>query len=213
MKIITILSNKGGSGKTTATLNLACAATLAKPRHRRKTAIIDLDPQASASDWYDHRELSEPEVYSIQPKRLEKTLKKTKAAGVELVFIDTPPNTESPALAAARAANFVLVPCRPSTLDLLALSATVDALTLAKRHKRAAVVINAAPPRGVQILRRTHDALAAYKLAIAPVPLTQRAAFQHSVALGLAAMEYEPQGKAAQEVGQLYAWLRKRVQL
>ena len=55
MNTIAIISQKGGAGKTTVALHLAVSST----RAGRNTAIIDLDPQASAS-WGDRREAALP---------------------------------------------------------------------------------------------------------------------------------------------------------
>ena len=71
MKVLAILSEKGGAGKTTVTVHLAVAAKLAG----LDVAIIDLDPQASAADWSDRRG-SEPEAVAIPPARLEKLLER-----------------------------------------------------------------------------------------------------------------------------------------
>jgi chromosome partitioning protein len=65
---------------------------------------------------------------------------------VEIVFIDTAPLSETTALAAARIADLILVPCRPAILDLRAIKATRDLVKLANRP--AVVVLNAVPPRG-----------------------------------------------------------------
>ena len=66
MKVLAILSQKGGVGKTTLATCLAVAAEQAG----KETAIIDLDPQATASFWKDVRQLDTPAVASIQPVRL-----------------------------------------------------------------------------------------------------------------------------------------------
>ena len=51
MKIISVINQKGGSGKTTLALHLAVAFSQAQ----QNTALIDLDPQASAANWGDRR--------------------------------------------------------------------------------------------------------------------------------------------------------------
>ena len=52
MKTISIISQKGGAGKTTLALNLAGAAET----FGHRSVVIDLDPQASAKGWHDHRQ-------------------------------------------------------------------------------------------------------------------------------------------------------------
>lgn len=60
MKAVAVLSEKGGAGKTTVTVNVGVAGVLAG----LDVAIIDLDPQTSAADWADERG-SEPEAVAI----------------------------------------------------------------------------------------------------------------------------------------------------
>src|ERR1035437_699763 len=141
MKTIAIISQKGGAGKTTLAIHLAVAAILAK----KMTAIIDLDPQASATGWGDHRKSDEPAVVSAQPARLPQVLDAAREQGVALAVIDTAPHSESTALAAARLSDLILIPCRPAILDLRAIHSTIDLAKLA--GKPSAVVLNAVPPR------------------------------------------------------------------
>ena len=101
MKIISVLSQKGGAGKTTLVVHLAVAASL----DGKSTAVIDLDAQANAAEWGDSRDLDEPAVTSAQATRLPKILEAARGAGADLVIIDTPARSESTALAAAKCAD------------------------------------------------------------------------------------------------------------
>ena len=108
MKTIAIISQKGGAGKTTLALHFAVGAG----ERNQSVAIIDLDPQASAAGWKDLRTDERPAVVSTQPARLAQVLATALNHGVELAIIDTAPHSESAALSAARAADFILIPCR-----------------------------------------------------------------------------------------------------
>lgn len=197
MKILSILSQKGGSGKTTLTLHLAIAALKSKTQ----VAIIDLDPQASAAQWGDSRSEDQPAVVSAQASRLEKVLEAARSAGAKLCIIDTAPHSESAALAAARVADLVLIPCRPAILDLRAISHTIDLIKMTKA--KAVVVLNAIPPRG-SLAEDAQLALEDCGIEVLPQRITQRAVFTHSLTDGKTAIEYEPKGKGAQEIRHVY---------
>ena len=206
MKSVALLSHKGGTGKTTMSLHLGVAAALAN----YLTAIIDLDPQASATEWGDSREAETPAVVSAQASRLAQVMQTAQAGGVDIVLIDTAPLSETTALAAARAADLILVPCRPAILDLRAIKATRDLVKLADTP--AFVVLNAVPPRGT-LDQEARQAVALHGLETAPMHWVQRNAFMNSLKDGLTAQEAEPRGKAAQEVAALFDWVCTRVDL
>ena len=109
MKTVAIISQKGGAGKTTLALHLATSSALAG----RNTAIIDLDPQASAANWGDRRTAELPVVLSAHASRLGHEIKRVEEMEGELLIIDTAPHSDSAALEAAKAADLILVPCRP----------------------------------------------------------------------------------------------------
>src|SRR5215213_8724905 len=142
MKVVAVVSQKGGSGKTTLAVHLATCAHLSG----QKVALIDLDPQATARRWGDRRDAEGPEVVSDHPSRLAALLEAARTNGADLVVVDTAPNADQAALGAARAADLVLIPCRPGAFDLEAIEATLDLATIAK--KPASVVLNAVPNRG-----------------------------------------------------------------
>jgi chromosome partitioning protein len=200
MKIVAIISQKGGTGKTTLAVHLAAAATAAG----HAAAIIDLDPQGTATSWGDRRAAEEPEVISGQAIRIPALVSTARANGAEFLVLDTAPNADQTASIAARAADIVLIPCRPAAFDLEAIETT---LMLAKAAgKPAYVVLNAVPPRS-GIGREAGEGLISRGAQVSPAQITHRAAFGHGVIDGRTAQEFEPQGKAAEEIQALYTWL------
>jgi chromosome partitioning protein len=206
MKTVAVESQKGGSGKTTTTLNLAVAAG----RAGKTVVVIDLDPQASAAGWKDSRTAEAPVVVSVPPARLPQALQAAQEGGADLAFIDTAPHAESAALAAAKAADLILIPTRPGILDLRAIGTTADLVKIA--GKPAFVVLNAIPPGATRLIEDARAAAAVHGLEVAPVVIEQRAALSHSLTAGQTAQEYEPAGKAAEEIARLYDWLNNRLQ-
>ena len=201
MKIVAIISQKGGAGKTTLAVHLAAAA--AKAGYR--TAIIDLDPQGTAASWGDRRAAQEPEVISGQAIRLPALIKAAQENGADFLILDTAPNADQTASLAARAADIVLIPCRPAAFDLEAVETT---LMLAKlTAKPAYVVLNAVPPRSGGIDKEASARLEVQGASVAPHQLTHRAAFAHGVIDGRTAQEFEPRGKAAAEIEAVYKWI------
>ena len=206
MKTVAIISQKGGVGKTTLALHLAVAAE----RAGKTSVLIDLDPQASAATWKDLRQEETPIVQPAQPNRLTVILEEASKQGAAFAVIDTSPNSESAALAAARAADLVLIPCRPHLLDLKAISSSIEVARLAKTP--FAVVLNAVPPRGA-LGAEADAAIATYDAPVVPVQISMRAAYYHCLVNGQVAQEYEPTGKAAEEAFELFKWVRKRIKL
>ena len=204
MLTIALVSQKGGAGKTSLALNLAVAAEFAG----RAALIVDLDPQASAAGWADSRKAETPVVVSAQAARLAQVLATAREHGASLCIIDTAPHAEAPALAAARAADLVLVPCRASILDLLAVTASQTIAQLAGTP--ASAVLCGVPARG-PLAYEAQRALEANGLSVAPVRIGHRAAFVHAATSGQGVQEYEPKGKAAYEIAHLYEWTCSQV--
>ena len=202
MLTVAILSQKGGTGKTTLTLHLAVAAE----RDGQVAAVIDLDPQASASGWSDARKSETPVVVPMPSARLGHALDAAKAGGATIAFIDTAPHASDAALASAEVADLVLIPCRPGILDLRAIGMTARAVKLAGTP--AYVVLNAMPSRAPNVLADACAAVTVHGLEVAPVVTQQRAAYAHALIGGQTAQEYEPAGKATEEIERLYAWMR-----
>ena len=204
MRTIAIISRKGGAGKTTLGVGLAVAADSSG----HPAAILDLDPQASAAAWGHLRQADNPAVLAAKAAQLNTLLSTVRSAGAELVFIDTAPSVANTALLAARAADCVLIPCRPSVADLTAIGASVEIAHEA--GKSACAVINSAPIRS-PLIEQAAAALRGYGLDVASV-VHQRIAHVHAFTSGLAASETGYTGKAAgAEMAALFDWLYKKV--
>lgn len=201
MKTVAILSQKGGTGKTTLAVHLALAAE----RRDVVVAVLDLDPQASAAEWKDSRDGDTPSVTSIQSSRLGKALEVAASAGAALIIIDTAPHSADAAVAAAEAADLILIPCRAGILDLRAIATTARIVKVT--GKPAYVVLNTIPPNSPRIVADAIAAVQQHGLPVAPVVIHQRSAYAHALTAGQTAEEYEPDGKAAEEIAQLFKWL------
>ena len=197
MKTISIISQKGGAGKTTLAINLAGAAAAAA----QDVVIIDLDPQASAKSWYDRRDKENPVVISAQAATLTEVLATAAAHGADYAIIDTAPHSETAALTAGRAADLILIPCRASYVDLKAIEITVDLVRLAR--KPALFVLSCIRPGDKALPDGAENHLAQYPIPVSPLRITQRAAVVHALTAGQAVTEFEPDGAAAREIAAL----------
>lgn len=197
MRVVAIVSQKGGTGKTTLAISLAVEAT----RRGGSAAIIDLDPQVSAFNWYDLRD-EPPIVIAPQAAHLDRRLKALREAATGLAIIDTAGRTTVEALAAVRAAESVLMPVQPSLVDLQTTDATMDIVRLAG-GKPVRAVLTRVKPFG----SRHSDTVAwlqAHGIETCPAMLGERVVYQDAYGHGLSAAEADPNGKAATEIAALY---------
>lgn len=198
MKTIVFAASKGGVGKTTL-----CAALSAFAGEHGKTAIIDLDPQGSLSAWWNKRESDSPELIESSAAELPETLKKAKAAGYKYVFIDTPPSHMATIETGIQNADYVLVPCQPSPIDIEAIGDTLSVIE--ELGKPFAFVMN-------RLISRTRIGEQAVLLLanhgkVAGVPVVQRTTFATSMTDGRTAPEVDGGAKAKEEIQALWEFL------
>lgn len=199
MIVVSLVSQKGGAGKTTIAVGLAVAHELAGG----SAVVVDLDPQGSASVWGDLRDTDRPVAVAAHVPRLARVLDAAREGGAQLAVIDTAPHASDAALAAAQASDLILVPCRPSVADLHAIRASLDICRVAQG--RARVVLNAVPVQG-PLGGQAREAIAGHRATVAPMVLCQRIAHVHAYTRGMTAMEFAPRSKAAVEFAALYDW-------
>ncbi len=201
MRTVAVISQKGGAGKTTLALHIAVAAE----QTGYSSVLLDMDPQGTAEAWSEWRKEAPPVVIPAKTATLVRTLEKAAGHGADLVVIDTPPLAEAEARAAAKAADLVLVPCRPNAFDIHSIKTTTDLTRFAA--KPAFAVFNAGPASAARLYTETAELVTEIGLQVAPIHLSERAAFRHSTGGGQAAQEFEPEGKGAAEIAALWIWI------
>jgi chromosome partitioning protein len=198
--VVAVIAEKGGVGKTTLSLTLAVAAVSAG----RKVAVLDTDPQSTASKWTDRRDAEMPWVVPTHAARLGAAIEQARLQGVDFIVIDTPPHSSADATEAARRADLVLAPVEPHLFTLETLPKLADLLKIAGTAP-ALVVINKAAVQGTEA-RDAIEHVKAQGFDVCPIVLHLRAAHRHAGNVGKVASEHEPRGKAAEEALQLYTY-------
>lgn len=205
MQIITIAMQKGGVGKSTLARSLAVAAA----RDGLSVLILDMDAQQSVSQWGERREADMPVVVFSTENELPKRLEQAKSAA-DLVIIDTPPARSTEAPAAVEVADLVLIPTTP---DIEPLEQMPRTLRLCRGFGRPVwAVINMANPTGPAEVTQTREVIEAMGVQAAPVVLHRRKAHRDASATGLSVQEIDAASKAADEVADLWVWVRAEIQ-
>jgi chromosome partitioning protein len=203
MKIVSFVTQKGGSGKTTLALNFSVAAM----GSRGRVVILDMDAQGTARKWYERRDAENPPLIEVAAADLERAIEGARAQKFEWVLIDTPGRDDAAQAAAIRTADFCIVPCRPSAADLEATPTTVE--TIKRLKKPYAFVLTQTPPRSFRI-REAQTGLS-YLGTVCPTPIVLRNAYQDAQSMGLGVTEFEAAGRAAGEVSECWKWIVSRI--
>jgi chromosome partitioning protein len=199
MKRIVLVQQKGGAAKTTLCVHLAVAAE----RAGFKTAIIDTDPQGSASAvWGAARGGAAPPVASVIAAELRDALEAAEADGYKVVFVDTAPHTAPAIEVVARSVDLAIVPVQPSILDVAATQRTVDLLRAAKVP--AVAVLTRAPAKRDEETNETEKALVALGLPLLETWMGERKVYRRALTQGQAVAEFDPASKAAREISKLW---------
>jgi chromosome partitioning protein len=200
--VLAMASLKGGTGKTTVGLNLAVAAEAAGVR----TVVVDVDPQQASAKWGDLRAMTgrTPTVISAMAARLPQALTSARQLGAELIVIDTAAHAEGILVSTIDAADLVLIPCRPTIVDLQYLATTIQLTQL--RRKNAAVVLNAVQARTIDRCQ-AEGAICDMGLNLVPVSVSNLVAYARAITAGQGVTEFEPDGKAAAEMRTLFGEL------
>lgn len=177
--VFTIAQQKGGSGKTTLTANLAVQFV----KLGQRVALLDTDPQGSLGRWFMTRrargledmDFSTASAWGVgyEAEKLRKTN--------DIVLIDTPPKIDSDLRPALREATLVLVPVAASHVDLWATDGVLD---LASRVGKPAMLVLNRIKAGTRLAEEISLAAAQLNPDIATARLGQRVAYAETLGHG-----------------------------
>jgi chromosome partitioning protein len=202
--VIAIAQSKGGAGKTSVTVHLACALggrRFGEADMRKRVGLVDLDPLESLTKWFHLRETrlgpdARLSIHTGTGWRAQGEIDRAKL-DAEIVLIDAPPQDEVALRTAVRAAAVTIVPMQLSPMDLWATWPTLE--LIAREGGHALIVLNRVPPRA-----RVADALVA-DMTKAGMPISRaclgnRTAFVAAMIDGKGVTETEPRSAAATEI-------------
>ncbi len=183
-RVIALISQKGGAGKTTVAMQLAAGFAL----RGRSTAVCDLDPQESALRWSQSAPARDPfpaPVFAVSEAEAADRIAALRRS-TAIVLLDCPPSIEQPGvLAALELADAVLVPVVPSPPDLWSARAVERLVVQHMRRRkglRAALLANRV--QRTALSASVIEVLREFELPVLRAGLSQRNAFAQSAAIG-----------------------------
>jgi len=207
MKVVAVLNQKGGVGKTTLATNLARALHL----EGATVLLVDSDPQGSARDRHAAGDGQLVNVVGLDRPTLDKDLKAV-GGGYDWLIIDGAPQAHNLTVAAIKAAGVILIPVQPSPYDIWGTSDVVD---LVKQRQEVtdgeprAAMVESRRVRGTKLGDEIVGALASYELPVFAAGTTQRVIYANSAATGTTVLDAEPNGPAAEEIRALTQELKE----
>ena len=197
-KIIAVLNQKGGAGKTTIATNLAHALQL----EGHKVILVDSDPQGSARDWNAASDGALIKVIGLDRSTLAKDILAV-VDNHDFIIIDGAPQIADLAIAAIKCADMILIPVQPSPYDIWACEDLVEIIKARQEitdGKPKAAFIISRVIKNTQLGNEIREALEGYDLPVFKNFTTQRVIYAKSAATGLTVLSTETKEDAANEI-------------
>jgi chromosome partitioning protein len=201
--VIAILNPKGGTGKTTLSINLARAFQ----QNGFRVLIVDSDPQGTARDWSQasqehHPGASMPNVVGLDRPTLDKEIPAIGDA-FDLVIIDGAAKLHQMTASALKVADTVLIPVQTSSPDIWSAMDLVDVIkarqSVTDGKPRAAFIVSRQTP-GTRLAADIDRALQEHELPVLVARTCNRVAYMETISGGTTVMDQHPSTAAAQEI-------------
>lgn len=198
--IVSILNQKGGSGKTTIATNIARALQIGGS----KVLLVDADPQGSARDWAVANEEQPVPVIALDRPQLLKNDIKMISEPYDWTVVDGAPQLQEMAASCISASDIILIPVQPSPYDIWACSDLVDTIkarqALTDNGQPKAFFVVSRMIQGTSLAADIVETLKDYELDSLKNMTVQRQIYAKSAVSGLSVMDAESGGKAADEI-------------
>lgn len=182
MKIIAVLNQKGGCGKTTIAVNLAHSFQ----NQGYKVLLVDSDPQGSARDWNEINSGEIIPVIGLDRESLVKDIEAVKT-GYDYIIIDGAPSIAKLSIAAVKIADLVVIPVQPSPWDIWATADLVEIVKASqeiRNNRPLAVFLISRAMKNTKLTSEISEALAQYDLPILQSITTQKVSYPTTASEG-----------------------------
>lgn len=190
--IISILNQKGGTGKTTLAVNIAREYTTRTMR----TLLVDSDSQGSAQRWHERSGGELIDMTCLPMTTLDKDVAKF-SDRYERIIIDGVPRISPVTIAAIKAADIILIPVQPSPYDIWATEDLVrnvkDRIEMTEGKTKAAFIVSR-KIKGTNIGRDIYEQLEKLQLPVFKSGTHQRIEYATSVDKGITVVEHNMDG-------------------
>ena len=212
--VIAVLNLKGGCGKSTIAINLACELAAGSD----PVLLIDNDSQATASHWLSHGRL--PVQGEFMPLETdedgERLVRAVAVRNERYIILDAPAHVGAAALAAGRIADLVLVPVTASGVDLVATRAVVELIRQARALRRGGapkcLIVPSKIDRRTDAGRRIDEQVCQFGETVGPA-IHQRTAFVDAFGSGQWIGDYAPQSAAHFDIAALAMAVKRSLRI
>ncbi len=213
-RIVAVANLKGGTGKSTIAVNLACLAAAASG----PVLLVDADPQGTAAAWLEPAERPAGLEVEAWPVPDDPTLWADRlfaaAAGFGRIVVDMPPQPGPGFEAVLRLADVLVIPVTPSAIDLRATAQTlrrIEAVRRARDGRPACLLVPNRVDRRTAIGRAIQRALRDLDIEVAP-PVAQRSAHPMAFAARQWIGAHAPSSAAHRELAAVAARVERRLE-